>query len=374
MEDWSVHHLYEKASSELGIKEATAIRSYAKKLRTAGLPVIFSLRHLSQIVGVDYNFLRDTVDRRRDSSNYKMFSIPKRNGGKRFIHAVSSDLSKVHSFLNSEILQKKKPHPSSFAFHEDGGIAKCAAKHCGARWLFQYDIKDFFYSVSEIDVYKIFLDLGYTTILSFELSRICTTTRLPEEFKKLLRISLRKNDTLPYEKRKGHIGVLPQGASTSPALSNLSAYDLDLQLNSLADSMGFEYTRYADDLTFSAVGIPNSLSRGDIHRKILHAIRKAGFVENEAKRRIAGPGSRKIVLGLLVDGESPRLSRDMFDRIDSRLYGCEKFGLDLASVFYKFDSPFGFYNHISGYISFAKDVDHARWLNFDERLKRIPPP
>lgn len=374
MEDWSVHHLYEKASIELGIKEAICIRSYAKKLRTSGLPVIFSLRHLSQIVGVDYNFLRSTVDRRRDSSNYKMFAIPKRNGGKRFIHAVSSDLSKVHSFLNSEILQKRTPHPSSFAFHEDGGIAKCAAKHCGARWLFQYDIKDFFYSVSEVDVYKIFTDLGYSEILSFELARICTTIRVPEEFKKLLRTSFRNDDTLPYEKKKGYIGVLPQGASTSPALSNLAAYYLDLQLNDLADSLGFEYTRYADDLTFSSTEIPNSLSRGDIHRKILHAIRKAGFTENETKRRIAGPGSKKIVLGLLVDGVTPRLSREMFDRIDSRLYGCERFGLVSASEFYKFDSPFGFYNHISGYISFAKDVDRARGLNFEERFKRIPPP
>ena len=91
----------------------------------------------------------------------------------------------------------------------------------------------------------------------------------------------------------------PQGAPTSPMLSNLAAFDLDQKLTAFADLSGFVYTRYADDLTFSACGeLPARMSIGDIHRTIVDTIRKCGFRENLKKTRVAGPGSKKVVLGL----------------------------------------------------------------------------
>ncbi len=377
MEAWSVHHLFQSAEATLGKEVADDLKRYAQKLIHADLPVIFTLKHLAKIVDVDYQSLRATVERRRESANYHMFAIKKRSGGRRFIHAVSDRLFTTQQFINAELLQKLKPHPASYAFHAQGGIRKCASMHCGARWLFQYDLGNFFYDVSEANVYSIFLAAGYRPLLAFELARICTTTRLPSHLKYLLCPSRRTSPKSYkfYNERSGAIGVLPQGAPTSPMLSNLEAYRLDEKLTAYAEQRGFVYTRYADDLTLSASGeLPERVSVGKIHRSVIGIIRKSGFRENKKKTRVAGPGSKKIVLGLLVNGNIPRISKETYKRIDRHLHATLKYGVTAVAAHEEFDSPIGFYNHLSGLIAFVKDVDHTRWRRFNEQFSRIPAP
>lgn len=422
MDAWSVHHLSQAAVPILGKPAADHLKAYAQRLQRAGLPVVFTLRHLSKIVGVDYHLLRASIERRREGANYRMFAIKKRSGGRRHIHQVTGELFKAQQFVNAEILQKLKPHPASFAFHAEGGIRACASEHCGARWLFQYDLKDFFYSISEADVFKVFVGAGYRPLLAFELARICTTTRLPDHLQHhlwprrrskrhdLFEVGCRQDlatlldeahdengteewpwddafgDDAPsasgdlqkyrfYIERRGAMGVLPQGAPSSPMLSNLAAIGLDEVLANFADQHGLMYTRYADDLTLSAGGdLPEGMSVGGIQRAVIGAIRKSGFRENPKKTRIAGPGSKKIVLGLLVDGPVPRLSKDTYKRIDRHLHATQKYGLVEVASHEKFDSPIGFYNHLAGLIAFVKDVDTARWQVFHEQFSRIQTP
>lgn len=376
METWSVHHLFQDAELLRGSTTAYDLKQYAQKLMRANLPVIFTLKHLSLIAGVEYDYLRKTVDRRQESANYRMFAIHKRSGGRRFIHAVSGQLFKVHQFINTELLQKLEPHSASFAFHAKGGIRKCALMHCGARWLFQYDLKNFFHDINEADVFTVFQNAGYRPLFAFELARICTTTRLPEHLRHLLWPTLQIHKSYSfYNDRDGAMGVLPQGAPTSPMLSNLAAFSLDRQLTDYADQHGLVYTRYADDLTLSTSGnLPKNLSIGHIHRTIVGIIRKCGFRENEKKIRIAGPGSKKIVLGLLVDGYIPRISKETYKRINRHLYAINKYGLMEVATHEKFDSPLGLYNHIAGLIAFVKDVDRTRWSLFNEQFAKIKNP
>ncbi|WP_420030645.1 reverse transcriptase family protein [Pseudomonas oryzihabitans] len=377
MEAWSVHHLSQKAEPLLGQAAADDLKAYALRLRQAGLPVIFSLGHLSKIVGVDYSLLRASVERRREAANYRMFAIKKRSGGRRHIHAVTGELFKVQQFINSEILQKRKPHAASFAFHPDGGIRACASEHCGARWLFQFDLSNFFHSVSEADVYGVLVELGYRPLLAFEMARICTTTRLPEHLKRYLWSSLshKVRDYRLYVDRSGAMGVLPQGAPTSPMLSNLAARNLDEALTAFSTQYGFVYTRYADDITLSSGGnLPEGISIGSIHRSVIGIIRKSGFRENPDKTRIAGPGSKKLVLGLLVDGEVPRVSKETLKRIDRHLHAAERYGLVDVAKHEKFDSPIGFYNHLEGLIAFVKDVERGRWEVLYDRFSKLQTP
>lgn len=382
METWSTHHLYRAASAKLGDTAAVLLKTYAQRLISKDLAVVFSLGHLARITGVSYRMLHATVNRTRESSNYRMYAVKKRSGGRRFIHAVSGDLAKVQKFISQEILQKCQPHVASFAFHRSGGIRKCALNHCGARWLFQYDLKDFFYDITESDVYKIFLSLGYRPLLSFEMARLCTTTHLPRSIKPITHYAgfdeipvpgaeAGMLSTLAYPDKKRRLGVLPQGASTSPMLSNLAALELDNSLSRYAADNGFIYTRYADDITVSATVFPRSISIGSIHRNIVHRIRKAGFFENKKKTHISGPGSKKLVLGLLVDGEEPRISKETYHRIERHVYATSKFGLTDASFHERFDSAYGYFNHISGLIAFVKDVDKKRWEEFETRMKGI---
>lgn len=385
METWSTHHLYNEAAAIHTAETSEEIRRYAQRLIVNGHPVIFSLEHLSRITHVSYAMLRATVDRKRESANYRMFSVSKRSGGLRFIHAVTGDLQIVHRFINQDILQKVRSHPASFAFHSSGGIRTCAAQHCGAKWLFQFDLSDFFYFVTETQVFKTFREMGYRELLAFELARLCTTTRLPRNKSfylkrrpgktRLKRLGIEISDeNLPYPLTKGELGVLPQGAPTSPMLSNLAAIKLDEALSTFADEFGFVYTRYADDITISATGIPRGLSIGTISHRIINCIRKAGFNENHEKTRIAGPGSKKIVLGLLVDGPEPRISRETYRRIDRHLHAANKYGLEETASHEGFDSAFGFHNHLAGLVRFVHDVDKKRWAEFSGRLESIDVP
>lgn len=373
MEAWSAHHLYSEALAQHDREKVLSLCDYSQKLSAKGLPVVFTLGHLAKITGVPYKMLRETVTRNRESANYRMYAVRKRAGGRRFIHSVSQDLFQVQQFINQEILQSVEPHHCSYAFHKSGGIRRCAAAHCGAKWLFQYDLKDFFYDINEVDVYQTFSSMGYRSLLSFELARLCTTTHLPVAFKRRLSIYEKEIQT-PYAQQSKIAGVLPQGAPSSPMLSNLAALNLDVALNDYASNNGFVYTRYADDITFSAYELPSCKSRGNIHRAIIHRIRKARFKENEKKTRIAGPGSKKVVLGLLVDGDIPRLSREAYRRIDRHLYAAQKFGVIATAEHEHFDSPFGFYNHLSGLVAYVKDVDNIRWKDLYARLSKLTIP
>jgi RNA-directed DNA polymerase len=388
METWSTHHLYQRASETLGPTTASSLQRYAQHLISKELAVVFTLGHLSRITGVSYELLRATVNRHREGANYRMYAVKKRSGGRRFIHSVSRDLFKVQQFINQEILQKCIPHPSSYAFHKSGGIRKCAAQHCGARWLFQFDLRDFFYSITEGEVYRIFKTMGYRSLLAFELGRICTTTHLPG-WQRRLRVRqlnwhlLSSNDAydsawpsqdhpvLPYPDPRGLLGVLPQGAPTSPMLSNLAARKLDESLGAFALEQGFVYTRYADDITISAVRFPKQVTVADIRGNIIRRIRKAGSTRTRRKTRIARPGSKKLVLGLLVDGQEPRLSKETYRRIDRHLHAAQKYGIHQTSAHEGFESAFGFMNHLSGLIAFVKDVDTARWDDFSSRFKSL---
>ena len=111
-----------------------------------------------------------------------------------------------------------------------------------------------------------------------------------------------------------------------------------------------------------------------MQRDIANIIRESGYRVNSSKTRVAGPGARKMVLGLLVDGDEPRLSKAMVKRIDRHLYSIDKYGISAVSDYNGFDSVYGFYNHLSGLIAFTKDVDIKRWELFIERFRSISTP
>jgi len=157
-------------------------------------------------------------------------------------------------------------------------------------------------------------------------------------------------------------------------LSGLAARKLDDSLATYAADNGFIYTRYADDITISTSNLASARLVGKIQRNVVRRIRQSGFKENVKKTRVAGPGSKKVVLGLLVDGGAPRLSRETYHRIDRLLHASVKYDLAPTAAHEGFESAYGFYNHIAGLIAFVKDVDQERWKDFFERFKTINPP
>lgn len=338
----------------------TAAVSIAKAIKQVSpdLPVIFSLSHLAHLVDVSPKVLRPIVDRMSDP--YRHFRLRKKHGGKgskapkrryRDIYAPKPHILRTQRWIAQNILNAMPPHPSSFGFAPGSDILDAAALHCGCTWLLKMDVHNYFESITERQAYRVFRSCGYTALLSFQMARLCTRS-----VEKTHYFDLQETE---YPHPIASDGFLPQGAPTSPMLSNLAVYSLDVRLKRIANELGWKYSRYADDLAFST---EIDVSRTDalkLRGIVEAALANFGLSENSNKTRISPPGARKVLLGLLIDRERPRLTRRYKDNIETHLYALNHKGIGILAhqANRGFSSITGMRYHINGLISFAYHVD-----------------
>ena len=329
------------------------------------LPPVFTLRHLAHLSSTDYGFLRSVV-RRTIPEPYRTFSIRKsistpKTENFRVISVPNPALMQVQRWIAHRILNRSRPHWASYAYAPKSNILEAAKMHCGSRWLVKLDVKNFFESISEIAAYRAFRSLGYQPLTSFELARICTRVR--QNKRASFRIQWAAFKMADYKISAYHyaqVGYLPQGAPTSPMLSNIAMTKFDERLSRIAGSHSLVYTRYADDICFST-------KRDDFDRS--HAMKVIGEVyaemgtiglsPNWTKTQVLPPGARKVVLGLLVDGERPRLTREFRARLRQHIHFLlhPEIGPARHAERRQFASVIGLRNHIYGLISYARLVE-----------------
>lgn len=357
-------HLYYQQGVDLGVEPSALERASAERarLRAQGTYPILSLGHLASETGASYSYLREIVSRSRDP--YRSIAIPKATGGTRPISAPEPILMDVQRWILRNILDKLPMHSASYAYQSKTSIVQCASQHIGARWLVKMDLHDFFGTVGEQSVYRVFRKLGYNKLVSFELARITTRTEDLEG------AHWRAAYTVISDYAVAGLGVLPQGGPTSGSLANAAATRLDQLLQKFSLERSLSYTRYSDDLTFSSLKAFDRPTAEAVVREVTGLVRKAGFVTHRAKTRIVPPGSRKVVLGLLVD-DSVRLMPEHRRRIEVHLRGCEKFGLANHAAHRKFDSVFALVDHLAGWLAFALGVDKVVALSWCRRFNKI---
>jgi hypothetical protein len=331
------------------------------------LPPLFSLRHLSHLTGVDYVVLRSVVERKY-SNPYKIFRLNKgvkgqQSRGFRIICVPDASIMKVQRWIAKNILSCGKVHSASFAYAENCKIIKAAKLHCGCRWMLKLDVRNFFESFSEIAAYRVFRSFGYQPLISFELSRICT--RLGNQTKTHSHpkwTATKNNYTVINKYTSRRMGHFPQGAPTSPMLSNLAMNLFDSEVIGIAKKHGLVYSRYADDLCLSTADKEfNREKAKTIINAIYKEMMKIGLAPNITKTQIIPAGARKIVLGLLVDGEVPKLSRAFRSKLRMHFYYLKHadIGPPLHAKNRGFESVMGLKNHIQGLIAYARQVDPA---------------
>ena len=330
----------------------------ARAAEVNGAPAIMTLRHLAARMGVDYRYLRSVVAN-RSGDRYRDFSVSKRSGGGRRIAVPEPMLMAVQRWIVREILRGRPVHPDSHAYATGSSIVACAYRHCMAGWMLKLDIHDFFESVPERSVYSVFRAIGYQPLVSFELARLCTRPWVnpPEERKAEQTVRNHNHRGLPLYSRE-LTGYLPQGAPTSPMLSNLACLRLDEQLSGYARANRLVYTRYSDDLTFS--GPPGTFDRARAIQLVdgtRETLRGHGFRMHEQKISIVPPGGRKVVLGLLVDRNCPRLPGELRRRLSDHVRSIEKFGIAAHAAERQFEAVTGMVNHVAGLLRFARDVE-----------------
>jgi len=371
MERWHSQH-YLEAGRKKGIDEEILQRSIATAEHTlrqpqAGPPIL-TLGHLSHLCGVPTDILH-TYIAREGADPYSQFAIRKRpiSGEKprfRFISIPEKRLLKVQTWIARKVLNNTRCHPASKAFAPGSRLVAAATPHCQAQWMIKIDVRDFFESITEIDVYRVFCDRGYQPLVAFELARLCT--RLRDKHREPRFFFPPKRAPKHYSTKIRRIyppklmGVLPQGAPTSPMLANLTVYDLDEDLSQIAKKFRLRYSRYADDLTFSTIQKSFGRSRStDVIGKIYQALIRCGLSPNRSKTTVISPGSRKVVLGLLVDGNRPRLTREFRYRLRMHLYFIThpEHGPSKHAKARGFSSVEGLRQHLLGLIGFAGQID-----------------
>jgi RNA-directed DNA polymerase len=364
-------HTYRRAGEQRGIDETLLGNAIAVGQAIVAvnrtLPPLFSLRHLAYLADVDYGFLRAVVSREL-SDPYKVFRIGKRStpdGTKRFriICVPDPELIRVQRWITTRILSQGSAHPASTAYSRGSSICEAAERHCSCKWMIKFDIVNFFESISEIGVYHAFRSFGYQPLVAFEMSRICTRlgTPTPSRLRKRWQSNAGAYAAIPAY-RFSRMGHLPQGAPTSPMLANFAVYDFDKKMQRIAENQGLIYTRYADDLTISTS--PRRFNRariGSLISDVYSAMGEAGFSPNKAKIRVVPPGARKIVLGLLVDLDKPRLPRKFKASLRQHLYYIAHPDVGPAKHAARrgFVSVLGFRHHIEGLIAFARQIEPA---------------
>jgi retron-type reverse transcriptase len=239
-------------------------------------------------------------------SFYVEFKIPKRNGF-RTLAAPRPRLKGAQRLLLDSFFNALPLHPAAHGFRPNRSIITNAKPHVGAGLVVKMDLQDFFPSVHYRRVEGLMWKLGHTREVARALARLTTYhSKLPNG-------------------RSVQPGVLPQGAPTSPVIANLISKGLDGRLTGLAKKWGAQYTRYADDLTFSfKERHPPKLER---FLWWVNAIcQQEGFIENASKRRLLRSGSRQSVTGLVVN-EKVSVPRHVRRRFKAILHNVKKNGL-----------------------------------------------
>ncbi len=254
-------------------EQREVFKKYVDKCYGKNIPIILNLKHLSVSLKIDHKILARIIH--FPHSYYREFTIPKRNGSKRIIDAPYPVLQFIQKWILENVLNNIKVHPSAMGFIKNKSIRNNALIHLNGKCVLKMDIKDFFPSISLNRVISIFLRLGYPPKIAYYFAQFCCKEN-----------------------------KLPQGAPTSPNISNIIAKRLDARLNALSKHLNLCYTRYADDLTFSGNYIHHSFIL-----KVEEVLVSEGFNLNINKTKLIIGNGKKIITGISISKNKLTLPR-----------------------------------------------------------------
>ncbi len=287
------------------LSDLTNVLNYIKRCETSSEERLFT-----EDVLKSYSDPSKKVARR-----YKTFYIPKKNGKLREISAPNRNLKGVLYYLNIMLGEVYQASPSAMGFVKGRSIVDNAKLHVGQNYVLNLDLSDFFTSISQ--------------------SRVCKRLQLApfnfnEDVAKIISGLCCKK--VVNDQKKGY--ALPQGAPTSPLLTNAVCDFLDKKLRRLSSRHGVKYSRYADDMTFSSMH--NVYKEDSVFMKSLFSfIEEEGFTVNPGKTRLQKRGERQEVTGLTVN-DKVNTAHKYTRELRNILYMWEKYGYkDAYASFYR---------------------------------------
>ena len=258
--------------------------------------------------------------------NYKKYEIPKKDGSKRVIYEPSYFLKCIQKRILNNVLEGFKVSKYATAYVKGKSIKDNALPHLGKKILLKLDIKDFFNSISFMDVYnRCFLEEYFPKSVRILLTYLCTYN----EF-------------------------LPQGAPTSSYISNLIMRDFDEKIRGFCEENNINYTRYSDDMTFSG-----DFDVKKVIYKVKDELKKFGMLLNYDKIRVIYSNNSQTVTGICVN-EKAQVLRKKRKKIRQEVYYIKKYGIYSHLKKLNIKDKFSYLCNLFGKINFVLMVNNDK--------------
>ncbi|WP_159458286.1 reverse transcriptase domain-containing protein [Listeria sp. ILCC792] len=300
-----------------------------------------NFKEVADLLEISPQFLRDILYEKR---KYSHFYISKKNGGEREIFSPVNNLKIIQKKLAYIFTLDYTPFKSSFGFVKKKSIIDNAALHTNKKWVFNFDLKDFFHQFNQGRVIGLFRRyFNFNNVVAGVLAEICC-----------------------------HQNILPQGAPTSPILSNMLCFEVDRELQKLCSSKQCTYSRYVDDITISSskdyfprlFAFKDGEGRMRLGRLLEEILRKTGFDVNQEKIYLRTPNQNQNVTGLTVN-EIVNVNRNYVKRIRASIHNLkvnteeaarEKFFIEYTKRKAHINPNANVYSILKGQIQFVAQV------------------
>lgn len=350
-----IDHIRDTFAALSSKEELLELLNYANKLIYGDKANAFELKQLTFYANPSLSTKR-----------YRTFTIKKKSGEDRTIHAPVNGLKSILRALNLVLQCISEPHEAATGFIPERSIVDNAKKHVGFNYVYNIDLKDFFHSFDRNRVkmgfiYPPFNLNGCNEPLAFTLASLCTH---------------------PIRIDDKEVTVLPQGSPTSPTITNFLCQKLDRRLNGFAKRFGVNYTRYADDITFSSNH--NVYHQEEFQKELIRRIEEDQKLKINAKKtRLQKANFRQEATGLIVN-DKVNVRKRYVKQIRMWLYYWEKYGYAHAELLFRKDytqdkghvkdGNAGMVNVIDGKLQFLKMVkgpEDATYMQLNKRFDKL---
>jgi RNA-directed DNA polymerase len=327
-------------TSELSLAEKEDFINYAETIASNKCPIIFESNQIKTL----FNLPDGDIEKFMITSTNHYY-IKKRNGDLREVWQPNYQLKIIQKWILKNILYKIDVSTCAHGFVKNKSILTNAEIHCHQDpfWVFSTDIQEFFPSIDQCEIKKIYKNVGYSDGVSDALSRLTTVNNR-----------------------------LVQGFPTSPMLSNIYFRPVDEELQKIASQYNIHYSRYADDITFSGGQKKGYLTLiKKLKQIIFYVLSKYGFIVNEEKTRFMKNKHTKIVTGLVVTSKGVKVPQKYIRKLNKELYYCQKFGVNEHLKYHGLITIANYKGYLTGLARFIYMVDQPKGARFLEKIQAL---
>jgi hypothetical protein len=366
LEITNINQIKESFASMKSKEDFLILLNYSKRLVYGENAVPFDIKQLNYYSNSNIN-----------KNRYISFAVRKKSGEDRVIHAPKRGLKAIQKCLNLILQVIYQPHKAASGFVPGKSIVDNAKIHTGSIYVYNMDLKDFFPSIDQARIWGRLRHAPFNlnesngnVMLANIIAALCCQEMIVE----------RKDENGEWIKVIKN--VLPQGAPTSPLITNIICERLDIKLSGVAKRFGLKYSRYADDITFSSMHNVYQ-KNSDFLVEVQRIITEQNFTIKESKTRLQKEGYRQEVTGLLVN-DKVNVQKRYIKQLRMWLYLIEKYGYSKANSYFSqhyFEDkghvknlPPVMQNVIAGkleYLKMVKGNDNALYVKLKNRFDKL---